>query len=60
MKDYRLPENEQEETIRGLQQKVAAKIVEREDYLNAIELGFDPNECEDSHLPGDCPLCGAN
>ena len=24
------------------------------------ELGFDPDECSDIHLPGDCPLCGAN
>jgi len=22
------------------------------------ESGFDPDECEQSHLPGDCPLCG--
>lgn len=22
------------------------------------ELGYDPDECEDCHLPGDCPLCG--
>lgn len=21
--------------------------------------GFDPAECAASHLPGDCPLCGA-
>ena len=21
--------------------------------------GFDPIECEEHHLPGDCPLCGA-
>lgn len=21
--------------------------------------GFDPAECAESHLPGDCPLCGA-
>ena len=21
--------------------------------------GFDPAECADSHLAGDCPLCGA-
>lgn len=21
--------------------------------------GFDPIECEECHLPGDCPLCGA-
>jgi len=20
--------------------------------------GFDPIECEECHLPGDCPLCG--
>ena len=23
------------------------------------ECGYSPNECRDSHLPGDCPLCGA-
>lgn len=22
--------------------------------------GFDPAECAESHLPGDCPLCGAS
>lgn len=21
--------------------------------------GFDEEECKDHHLPGDCPLCGA-
>ena len=28
----------------------------------ALELrmrGFYPLECENSHMPGDCPLCGA-
>jgi len=23
-------------------------------------LGFDPLECDECHLPGDCPLCGAS
>ena len=23
------------------------------------ELGYDLDECEDCHLPNDCPLCGA-
>lgn len=23
------------------------------------ELGFAPEECQQHHLPGDCPLCGA-
>ena len=23
-------------------------------------LGFDPIECEEHHLAGDCPLCGAS
>lgn len=23
------------------------------------ECGFSPDECKESHLPGDCPLCGA-
>lgn len=23
------------------------------------ECGFSPNECNEYHLPGDCPLCGA-
>lgn len=23
-------------------------------------LGFDPVECEEHHLRGDCPLCGAD
>jgi len=22
------------------------------------DYGYDPKECEECHLPGDCPLCG--
>ena len=33
-----------------------AKIAQ---YTEAIDRGFDPVECRDRHLPGDCPLCGA-
>ena len=29
-------------------------------YIDAIERDFDPIECRENHLPGDCPLCGAN
>ena len=25
-----------------------------------IDYGYDPKECEECHLPGDCPLCGAD
>ena len=26
--------------------------------INYKDYGFDPKECETTHLPGDCPLCG--
>jgi len=32
------------------------KFMERQ-YLS--NCGFDPDECRECHLPGDCPLCGA-
>ena len=28
-------------------------------YILEYESGYDPKECEESHLSGDCPLCGA-
>ncbi len=34
----------------------AEKDAGRERWLGA---GFDPLECAECHLPGDCPLCGA-
>lgn len=34
------------------------QVVAYEDRKNAIECGFSPDECSESHLPGDCPLCG--
>lgn len=27
----------------------------RRDFINR---GYDPDECAECHLPGDCPLCG--
>lgn len=27
--------------------------------LDLKSLGFDEEECREHHLPGDCPLCGA-
>lgn len=59
MKIVRFPQNEHEERIRKIQQQVAMDIIERENILNAIEIGYDPRECQECHLPGDCPLCGA-
>lgn len=49
---------ERQKTIRELQCKLADEVVRREEDLYAIECGFDPKECQEMHLPGDCPLCG--
>jgi len=29
-------------------------------YSRWLAYGLDPVECEEFHLPGDCPLCGAD
>ena len=47
----------QEEIKKLIWQKVN-QVVTYEDRENAIECGFSPDECSESHLPGDCPLCG--
>jgi len=49
----------QEEIKRLIQEKVN-QVVVYEDKNNAIESGFDPEECSECHLPGDCPLCGGS
>ena len=54
-----MPEKEQREIIRELAIKKCLQIVRFEDRQNAVEAGFDPDECSESHLQGDCPLCGA-
>lgn len=48
------------EGIRKLVWKKVNQVVIYEDRKNAIECGFDPDECLGSHLLGDCPLCGAD
>ena len=42
--------------VERLQAKLDKANLQRE----AAFLGFDPIECEECHLPGDCPLCGAS
>jgi len=32
---------------------------EIEQQLKITDYGYDLKECEECHLPGDCPLCGA-
>jgi len=38
---------------------VNLKLDEANQRYDVSLLGFDPIECEEHHLPGDCPLCGA-
>lgn len=42
--------------VERLQAKLDKANLQRE----AAFLGCDPVECEECHLPGDCPLCGAS
>jgi len=39
--------------------RLKAKLDEANIKYDVALLGFDPVECEECHLPGDCPLCGA-
>lgn len=48
------------ERIRELVWAKVNQIVSYEERNNAIEIELDPDECSESHLPGDCPLCGAD
>ncbi len=36
----------------------ALVIARKEIYFRPY--GFSPSECNEMHLPGDCPLCGAS
>ncbi|MBA7499244.1 hypothetical protein ES704_01984 [subsurface metagenome] len=47
------------EVIRELVMKKCDQVVAYENRENAIEIELDPDECEEAHLGGDCPLCGA-
>ena len=38
------------------ERKLFAEL-DRKVYLHAC--GYDEKECQETHLPGDCPLCGA-
>ena len=46
--------------IKRLIQDKVNQVVTHQDRENAKEIDLNPDECTDSHLPGDCPLCGAN
>ena len=39
--------------------KLEAELEHTKHNQYVRELGLDPDECSDVHLPGDCPLCGA-
>jgi len=41
--------------LESARRKRRGKIAE---HKAMIERGFDPSECEEHHLRGDCPLCG--
>jgi len=43
--------------IQIIQKRQRETKITREEFL---EMGFDPLGCELDHLPGDCPLCGAD
>lgn len=49
----------QRERIKELVWRKVIQVTSYEDRNNAIERGFDPDECSEFHLAGDCPLCGA-
>ena len=34
--------------------------IEVEQRLKIDNCGYDPKECDECHLPGDCPLCGGS
>lgn len=41
-------------------ERVTAKLDKANLRCEAAFIGCDPIECEECHLPGDCPLCGAS
>ena len=45
------------QSLEKARRKRKEKIAE---HKALIERGFDPNECAEHHLRGDCPLCGAS
>ena len=49
---------EKRNVIRELIWAKVDQVVSYENRKNAIECDFSPDECLESHLPGDCPLCG--
>jgi len=39
--------------------RIEREEIEDEYKAHLKQCGFTPDECEECHLPGDCPLCGA-
>lgn len=46
--------------IERLKQKIERQKLEIDGIKSALRCEFDPIECEEVHLPNDCPLCGAD
>ena len=53
---YQLSDNKLRRKIRHLETRI--KHYAEHNYLR--DYGYDSDECEDCHLPGDCPLCGGS
>ena len=49
-----------DKTLKELISNKVNQVVAYQDRQNAIDLDLDPDECKESHLSGDCPLCGAS
>lgn len=49
----------EEETNNEMAMVFSKAVVKLRDEIYWREYGFSPIECEEFHLPGDCPLCGA-
>lgn len=41
-------------------QRVLQRNQEGKRAWELLQAGFDHEECQSSHMPGDCPLCGAS
>ena len=47
------------EQLRQMRKQDKKERDKAEERRYMIECDFSPSECAESHLPGDCPLCGA-
>jgi hypothetical protein len=45
--------------LRRRVKKLRGRLIEADEYKDAIAWDYDPIECKEHHFPGDCPLCGA-